>query len=330
MAGALHAIANLTRWYPRHAERIVGTSAGSVLAALGAAGVPPWLLIPDASTGIYRGRIDESGLLELDSDLWARIVRRNRLRAPRLRPGSMEMLVRALRTPSAYALLKMISGLAPAGFISTEPIKETVRWIAPTGWVDHPSCWIVACDYASGERVVFGRDDAPDVNVAEAVAASCAIPGYYVPEVIDGRMYVDGGLHSMTNADLLLDHELDLVVLLSPHSSRHRFRGWNLMSRFTDATRRLVTPVVDAEIGLLEEEGVPVLLLEPTAADLAAIGGNLMDESRRAQVMRMAMKTTAEQLATRENRKLVEMLHPAPRAGVTTTPAGARLRPATS
>ncbi len=49
MSGALHAIATSTGWYPRRADHLVGTSAGSVLAALGAAGVPPWLLIPDAS-----------------------------------------------------------------------------------------------------------------------------------------------------------------------------------------------------------------------------------------------------------------------------------------
>ena len=63
MAGALHAIADRTRFYPRHAEYIVGTSAGSVLAALGAAGVPPWLLIPESSANIYHGLIDADGNL---------------------------------------------------------------------------------------------------------------------------------------------------------------------------------------------------------------------------------------------------------------------------
>ena len=41
--------------------------------------------------------------------------------------------------------------------ISTEPLKETVRRAVPEGWAGHPHLWIVACDYASGERVVFGR-----------------------------------------------------------------------------------------------------------------------------------------------------------------------------
>ena len=58
---------------------------------------------------------------------------------------------------------------------------------------------IVACDYASGERVVFdGADGA--VTPGEAVAASCAIPAFYAPVRIGGRRYIDGGIHSHSNA----------------------------------------------------------------------------------------------------------------------------------
>ena len=136
-----------------------------------------------------------------------------------------------------WRFLKVISGLAPAGSISTDPIKESVRWIADdTGWVPHPHAWIVACDYLTGDRVVFGQEGSPHADIAQAVAASCAIPGYYCPEEIDGRFYVDGALHSMSNLDLLLGLKLDLVVVISPHSARLRFRGWDPFDRFTDAT----------------------------------------------------------------------------------------------
>ena len=36
-----------------------------------------------------------------------------------------------------------------------------------------------------------------------AVAASCAIPAFFAPVSIDGVRYVDGGVHSPTNADLV-------------------------------------------------------------------------------------------------------------------------------
>ena len=60
-------------------------------------------------------------------------------------------------------------------------------------------------------RVVFGRPGAPHTDVATAVGASSAIPGYFAPVTIHGRRYVDGGVHSPTNADVLRREDLDLV-----------------------------------------------------------------------------------------------------------------------
>ncbi|TMD56279.1 MAG: patatin-like phospholipase family protein [Chloroflexi bacterium] len=308
MAGALHALAERTRWYPRHAEYIVGTSAGSVLAAFGAAGVPPWLLIPEASTNVYHGLIDAGGNLQVHGDLWERIVRRRPLGLPRFLPGSLSLFLAGMRQGNT-TLLKMLCGLAPVGVFSTDPIKDTVRWVANDGgWVQHPNTWIVACDYQTGDRVVFGKEGAPEVDVAQAVAASCAIPGYYRPEEIDGRLYVDGALHSMSNLDLLLGLKLDLVVVVSPHSTRQKFRGWDPLNRFTDVTRQVAARQVDAEVEALRAEGTEVLLLEPVAEDLAAIGGNVMDDRRRTQVMRTATRTTLEQLKRADRKAPLALL----------------------
>ena len=60
LVGALHAIATETGWDPGSADRIVGTSAGSVAAALLACGAPPWLMVAhsagDAPDGADRRR----------------------------------------------------------------------------------------------------------------------------------------------------------------------------------------------------------------------------------------------------------------------------------
>lgn len=312
LAGALYALSERTGYQLRSADYLVGTSAGAVFAALASAGVPPWMLIPEQAGRIYHGRIGDDGVLQLTNDLWEPIGRRRWLHLPALRPGSWRLLTSALQTPSAYAMLKLISGLAPTGVISTDPIKEAVRWAVAEGWSKHPATWIVAADYHTGERVVFGQPGAPKADLAEAVAASCAIPGFYCPEKIDGRFYVDGGVHSMTNADLLLDAGLDLVIMFSPLSSRARFRGWNPLNRFTDVTRRIVGPYVDAEVEALRADGAEVLLVEPTPADLAAIGGNLMDGRRRQQVMNTAVRTTAEQFSKGPAARLLGKIGGAP------------------
>lgn len=46
-----------------------------------------------------------------------------------------------------------------------------------------------------------GEPGAPQASVAQAVQASCPIPGVFRPVPIDGRTYVDGGAWSPTNID---------------------------------------------------------------------------------------------------------------------------------
>ena len=93
-----------------------------------------------------------------------------------------------------------------------------MRRVVPEGWVGRDGVWIVACDYETGRRVPFGRRGAPRAELADAVAASCAIPGFYMPVRIGGRDYVDGGIYSPSNLDLLRAEGLDLVICLNPTS----------------------------------------------------------------------------------------------------------------
>src|SRR4029434_8874067 len=107
--------------------------------------------------------------------------------------------------PHRHTPASVFSGWLPQGFISTEPLRDQVRRVVPSGWAPHPGLWVIACDYATGRRVAFGRKDAPKAELADAVAASCAIPGFYRPVEIGGRRYVDGGTYSTSNLDLLRD-----------------------------------------------------------------------------------------------------------------------------
>lgn len=45
LTGGLDAIADTTGWDPACADHIVGTSAGSMIATLLAAGLPPWFMV---------------------------------------------------------------------------------------------------------------------------------------------------------------------------------------------------------------------------------------------------------------------------------------------
>ena len=96
-------------------------------------------------------------------------------------------------------------------------------------------------DYDTGGRVAFGRDGAPPARLDEAVTASCAIPGWYAPVLIDGRRYVDGGTLSATSADLLAAEPLDEVYVLAPMASFVSDHPRPVAARLERRLRRQVT-----------------------------------------------------------------------------------------
>ena len=303
-AGALTAIASETGWEPRTAQHIVGTSAGSLFSALTAAGVGPERLMP-VSAAALDGPLSDWLLSELSAEDAYRLTR-----VPNPLPGSIGLAVRGLRERSGAYVLKALSGLGPKGIVSTEPIERTVRRAVGEGeqWVRHPACWIVACDYHTGERVVFGRPGAPAAAISAAVAASCAIPSFFEPVPIGGRYYVDGGLHSMSNADLLADQGLDLCVILNPLSARGGARSWHPLDRVTASMRRLAVWQLEREVTALLDSGTHVVVLEPTPEDAAAIGPNLMDARRSIDVAETALETTRAQIARADVAELLALL----------------------
>src|SRR5437764_13182777 len=80
-------------------------------------------------------------------------------------------------------------------------------------WAGAGRTWIVAVDYDRGRRVFFGRPGAP---LADAVVASCSIPGWYEPALIGGRRYVDGGVRAPTSLRSLARAGLDGAFALAP------------------------------------------------------------------------------------------------------------------
>ncbi|MGD8863856.1 MAG: patatin-like phospholipase family protein [Myxococcales bacterium] len=75
---------------------------------------------------------------------------------------------------------------------------------------------VVAVDAGSGERRVFTRADADTVPVGRAVTASSSVPGIFPSVEIEGARYMDGQLHSCTNADVLVADRPERVLIAMP------------------------------------------------------------------------------------------------------------------
>jgi NTE family protein len=186
----------------------------------------------------------------------------------------------------------------PQGRGSLEPIGSIVDVVNPDGgWASHERTWIVAMDYDSGRRTVFGRrDGAPAAALRDAVMASCAIPGWYTPVRIAGRRYVDGGACSPTSLDLVAKLGLDEVVVLSPMTSLRYDAPTAVAARIERRFRRIVTKRLVGEVKKVAATGTKVTLLGPGTEDLEVIGANMMDPRRREQVLETSLRTSRDAL----------------------------------
>jgi NTE family protein len=296
LVGALEALESETGWSPSDAEIICGTSAGSVVGALAAQGLSPALM----AAYIGGGTLDEVEELAAQGDHTAARIDETAFRLqralPPIGPGSWRLALSTLTRPLSHAPTAALSAWLPRGFMSTRPISDLVDRFVETDWPKHANYWAVACDYATGKRAVFGRSDAPPARAADAVAASCAIPAFYHPVRIAGRRYVDGGVCSLSNLDLLRDEQLDLVICLNPMSSLAQVTPRNAADRVASAMRAQAGRRLGAEAKKLRERGTEVLILQPTADDLPLMGTNLMAKHRRQEIIERAVRTTGRQL----------------------------------
>jgi NTE family protein len=305
LTGGLEALATETGWDPASAEFVVGTSAGSMMGGLLTSGIPPWFMVAHSQGRTFEGLIGTDGRPQGTADRAAGATFRVDRSLPRVGPGSWKLIGRSLTAPRLHRPPALLAGWLPEGVISTEPLKDTIRRVVPSGWNDHPNFWAVACDYATGRRVAFGRDDAPEAELADAVAASCAIPGFYKPVKIAGRRYVDGGLWSTSNLDILRDRGLDLVICLNPTSSLHPPFAWNPVERVAGTMRTLSGRRLGSERKKLRASGTEVVLIQPTTEDHAAMGPNLMSTKNRNPVIETAIRTVGEQLRSDGVRQLL-------------------------
>jgi NTE family protein len=300
MTGALARLQDRLPGAAADVDLVVGTSAGSVLAAAlrcraSVEEMVAW------QCGDASGILSESVVLAAKDGPLPPL--------PHLRLGSLPLARAALLRPLQVPPWVGASGWLPHGRGQHAALRSLVgalHWRhqqhpfrdgVPSGWVDGQT-WVAAMDYDSGRHVLFGRQDAPRASLPDAVVASCSIPGWYEPMVIGGRRYVDGGVRSATSLSALRGTNVHEVYVLAPMASTEPDHPLQPHLRIERRLRQLITLVLLRQAKALSAEGKHVTIVTPGPRDLAAMGANLMDPRRRQDVLEVSLRTSADSLAT--------------------------------
>lgn len=280
MAGALSALQSRVSFPLGETDLVVGTSAGSVLAA--------GLRLGVTAEHMSDFMIGSANTLERYPcgrafPAW-----------PCPRMGSPRLLVRSLSVRGIQPWAAFCASL-PQGRTSLEPLGDLIRSMHQPDrfWPSPGQTWIMAVDYDSGRQVAFGRPGAPSASLSEAVVASCSLPGWFAPVRIGERRYVDGGIRSVTSADLLIGSPPERAYVLAPvigATAGCARTPWQWAER---RVRRILAAAARREVDQLRAAGTKVTLLTPQPEDLAVIGWNLMDSARRDAVLMTSLRTSA-------------------------------------
>lgn len=112
--------------------------------------------------------------------------------------------------------------------------------------------YITATNLNTARGVVFGHDADYTVSISEAVQASSAIPGFYVPAKIHGEDYLDALVRKTANASLAMHKGADLIIAYNP------FRPFMNRSRYQLTPQ--ASSLADLGLGVILNQSLRTLL----------------------------------------------------------------------
>lgn len=228
-----------------NADLIIGTSAGSVVGAQVALGMPLEGLL-----GAQLAPLDEAQEhpIAVDPQYFGAV--------------SQKLALAQEVTADLLVEIGTLALSAPTG--DEEAYLQRFELLEKMSW-PHRRLIVTGVDAQSGEFLAWERES--NAPLVRAVAASCSVPGIFPPVTIGERRYIDGGMRSGTNADLANGYERVLIV--APIGSQAEGMGGS-------ARRQM-----EAEIAQLREAGSLVDVVVPDEESLDVFGLNLMDTTRR-------------------------------------------------
>ena len=165
------------------------------------------------------------------------------------------MLMERMRSPSIYL---------------EDPLRELTRTFVPTGnFTDLETPLLVnTVDLERGAPLIWGSPGLQDVNVQDAVYASCALPGYFPPGRVGERLCVDGG--TIDNLPVAIAGlTADLIIAVDVGSAELRPMTNVSSLGFANIYMRAATTMMHAlqQFPLTHWDGPPMVLIRPRCGE---------------------------------------------------------------
>ena len=248
------------------ADRLVGTSAGSIVA-----------------TSLVRGDLHE---MFLESKVLSLVPKMMRVLFPAdaAKPSQQAAIDLYLHAQTSDVDTILAIGRAARAADTPGPATMVRHLFLVIGehWSSE-ALWMTTVDVDSGERCVITAETG--VPVSDGAAASSAVPGIFAPQPIAGRTCMDGGVCGTTvHLDLLAGARKALVLCL--------YRDDEL----TTGMLTLAPGDLTRELDALRASGTEIFFRAPEQHPMDIAG--LMDPKAVPDAMAMGARQAAEDLAT--------------------------------
>ncbi|MBK9967003.1 MAG: patatin-like phospholipase family protein [Holophagales bacterium] len=292
----------------------VGVSAGSYVGTLVASGVSPSVLFRNA-THPRTSDLDQLSLFRPNlREIASRLVS-----APVTVARSLQDFYQNRRDATVTDLVASFAGLLPSGFFLLDGLESWLSaWLSEEGRTNDfrdllHKLRVVAVALDTGETRVFGEPGNDTVPISKAVAASCALPGFFRPVRIDGVDYIDGGVRKTAHISLALKERCGLVLCVNPIVPARYDLASGLLPDGREqgalASRGLLS-ILDQVFRLTlhsrlqyglrryrrENPDTDIVLFEPKPEELPRLMRNIMRTSGRIRIAEFAYRSTLKKL----------------------------------
>ncbi|MDD9952434.1 MAG: patatin-like phospholipase family protein [Zetaproteobacteria bacterium] len=200
----------------------------------------------------------------------------------------------------------------PTGFFKGERLSAFFRECLDTYGAEDcisslkSTLFIGATDQDSFEHIIFGDQEHKQTCISEAIRASCALPPFFSPAVIQNRHYIDGMITRSSNISRLVKEGCSFIFVIDPmkpiisseHGESEKLGGIHTLIQ---TVKTLVQTRFQTELDRVTEKykNSDFMVFQPYEECAQAMGGSPMKLRIRTNILELAYKETLQRLRER-------------------------------